>query len=206
LFPETLGTFRWYLFHFILNGFKEMVCWKMNNFFGPPCTSINITSNEFTHSRMHARTHARTHSVKALKASNEFSDKKIFSIHTKKSRLSIHICRSIATPIFVCTQLSMLVMVSVSQLKSVYTNLITVLSKWLKLNVTSQQQLKTTQDLWYLFHQGLSSNYIVSEYWKAHNNSNIMWKLRLLPVGNVTACLRCGGILKLSLHYKFTAE
>ena len=31
--PRTLGTFRWNPFHFILNVFKDMVCWKMYNFF-----------------------------------------------------------------------------------------------------------------------------------------------------------------------------
>ena len=34
-FPETLGTFWWNPFHFILNVFKYTVCWKMYNFFGP---------------------------------------------------------------------------------------------------------------------------------------------------------------------------
>jgi len=40
LFPETSGTFRWNLFYFILNGSKDMVCWKVYNFFGPPWTIL----------------------------------------------------------------------------------------------------------------------------------------------------------------------
>ena len=34
LFPETLETFWWNPFHFILSVFKDTVCWKMYNFFG----------------------------------------------------------------------------------------------------------------------------------------------------------------------------
>ena len=40
LFPETVGTYWWNLFHFILNGSRDMVYWKCEAFFGPPCSEI----------------------------------------------------------------------------------------------------------------------------------------------------------------------
>jgi len=42
LFPETSGTFRWNLFYFILNGSKDIVCWKVYNFLGHPEQSYAI--------------------------------------------------------------------------------------------------------------------------------------------------------------------
>jgi len=42
LFRETHGTFRWNPFHFILNGFKDMVCWKMYNFLRNPVDYMGV--------------------------------------------------------------------------------------------------------------------------------------------------------------------
>jgi len=39
LFLEKLETFWWNPFHFILNGSKDIVCWKMYNFLGHPVHS-----------------------------------------------------------------------------------------------------------------------------------------------------------------------
>ena len=69
LFPETSGTFRWNLFYFILNGSKDMVCWKVYNFFLATlnnltqlpvtlrCPSVSIRSYDSWHDR-HCRPYA----------------------------------------------------------------------------------------------------------------------------------------------------